>query len=222
MSSLRRKKGSIKDDADTAAPLLDKDVEKQVVVDDDCKDAKVKEDEKVGTTQCVAEWALTLVFFLAFYYFTFTASERASHKKQMDAQLATLAAQYTAQKAALNTQLSALYQQLFDEEQAQQQAAAAAAFSEADGADTTPTVTEQVIQAEIDQTKAEIDEKKSELTDIQKKVQAFCPSCPFVYNGLSTSCGARKDYLTSRYGTPNDDAILAVSAWVPGCTPGLN
>lgn len=217
MSFLRRKKTFTKDAKNNNNGGKQEEEHVLPLVDQKNKghDGKPKE-EPVSTAQCAAEWALTILFFLAFYYFTFSDKERANHKKQMDVQLAQLAEQFTAQKAALNTQLEGLYQQLFDE-QAEQAVAAVDG-----GGDAPPTVAEQVIQAEIEHTKAEIDHAKAELTENEKKVQAFCPTCRYAKDGLVTSCGARRDYLMSRYGSPLEGATLAVIDWVPSCATGLN
>ena len=200
----------------------DDDVESSTALiasgNDDSSSAYTKDKKDIPKTwtRDMTEWVVIfLVCFGGFYYLTFSDHERAHHKKQMDAQLTELAKQFEAQKVALNTQLEGLYQQLFAAEQATKAAANISASTETqqqtEAAPVAASAEEQRLQAEIDRRKAEMEQK-------QKKIASFCVYCSFYHNGLSTTCGARKDFLVSRHGTDPEVAILAVMEWDSVCS----
>lgn len=159
------------------------------------------------------EWVVIFVVcFGGFYSFAFTGKERAYHKKQMDAQLEELAKKFEAQKVSLSAQLDGLYQQLFAAEQASKASAAEGATS----TDAQPQAPE--LSAEEQRIQDELARKKAEQEAKRVKVASFCAQCPFNKDGLSTTCGRRKDYILQKYGGDNESIILAVIDLDSGCS----
>jgi len=73
------------------------------------------------------------------------------------------------------------------------------------------------LQASIEQSKAELEKLKEAMGALTVDPAKFCAECPFNWNGLRTSCGARRDYLVGKHGTALEDAMEAVVKWDANC-----
>lgn len=73
------------------------------------------------------------------------------------------------------------------------------------------------LQASIATSQAELERLKAAMANMKVDKSRFCEECAFDYGGLRTSCGARKNYLISKYGDEEDIAIEAVVQWDPNC-----
>mmetsp|Transcript_17085 Transcript_17085/g.37244 ORF Transcript_17085/g.37244 Transcript_17085/m.37244 type:complete len:250 (+) Transcript_17085:148-897(+) len=73
------------------------------------------------------------------------------------------------------------------------------------------------LQASIASSQAELEKLKASMANMKVEKSRFCEECAFDYGGLRTTCGARKNYLISKYGDEEDIAIEAVVQWDPNC-----
>ena len=73
------------------------------------------------------------------------------------------------------------------------------------------------LQASIEQSKAELEKLKEAMGALTVDPAKFCAECPFNWNGLRTSCGARRDFLMGKHGNTLEDAMEAVVKWDANC-----
>ena len=73
------------------------------------------------------------------------------------------------------------------------------------------------LEASIAQSKAELEKLMEALGGLKVEPDKFCAECPFDYNGLRTTCGARRDFLMGRHGDTQEVAMEAVVKWDPNC-----
>lgn len=73
------------------------------------------------------------------------------------------------------------------------------------------------LEASIAQSKAELEKLMDALGGLKIDPEKFCAECPFDYNGLRTTCGARRDFLMGRHGDSQEVAMEAVAKWDPNC-----
>ena len=73
------------------------------------------------------------------------------------------------------------------------------------------------LQASIEQSKAELEKLKEAMGALTVDPAKFCAECQFNWNGLRTSCGARRDFLIGKHGTTLEDAVEAVVKWDANC-----
>merc|ERR1711971_612094 len=75
------------------------------------------------------------------------------------------------------------------------------------------------LESEIKVEKVDIEKVKEEIKEDEEKIEtekkAFCDDCRFFFNGLSTTCGLRKNFLMSRYKNTEEAAVSAVVKWDP-------
>jgi ElaB/YqjD/DUF883 family membrane-anchored ribosome-binding protein len=73
------------------------------------------------------------------------------------------------------------------------------------------------LQDSIEQSKAEVEKLTKALGGLTIDPAKFCAECPFNFNGLRTTCGARRDFLMGQHGDSQEVAMEAVVQWDPNC-----